>query len=148
MSIKQKTDAEANQLATGVTDPATGVPYPLANADPYLAEVGRRDARIAAVLALAANLRVDEINEAADGVAVAPGRATIGGTVVVYAGADPAVSALPDNATTNVWLDAGGVVGSGAEWPAAQHLKLAEVVMASGAITAITDRRVDAIFTS
>lgn len=148
MSIKQLSDAAANQLGLGVTDPATGVPHPNANADPWLADAGRRDGRIAKLLRVCANLSVEEIAEAADAVAVLPGRATVDGTVIDYAGADPAVQGLADNATTMVWIDSAAAIGSGAAWPSTPHLKLAEVVMTAGAITAIADRRLDAIFTA
>lgn len=160
MAVKQLTDTEANALSTGgVTDTDTGVRYPSADADPWLAPIMRTLGRLSAVAQLAANLRVDEVEGNADAVLVLPGRCTIDGTVYSFAGVDPAVDGLADNDTTYIWAEdtnPGTPTGTlqinsaidGTGWPGTNHLKLAEVTMASGEITGIVDRRLDGIFSA
>jgi len=78
---------------------------------------------------------------------VRAGRYVWGNTIKTYtqeAAVDPT-----DNDTTYVWLTASNALGSavdGTGWPAAEHLKLAEVVVDSdGVITSITDLRGQAL---
>lgn len=153
MTVKALTDQEANSLALGggVTDVATAVRHTPADADPWLAHRVRTDARMVALLAVAANLRVEQIQEADDAVAVLAGRCSIGGVSLTHEGADPAVSGLPDNATTLIWAEPDGdslAIASGAQWPPTAHLKLAEVSVVGGAIAFIADRRLDHIFSA
>lgn len=63
-----------------------------------------------------------------------------GGVIVDYAG-DTDV-AVADNSTLQLYLDAAGtLVVTAAGFPGVEHVPLAEVVTASGAITSITDKR-------
>ena len=154
MAVKQLSDSEANALSVGgVTDAETGVKFPSADADPWLAPIMRTFGRITALLELASNLRVDQVEGNADAVLVLPGRCSLAGTAYAFAGADPAVDGLADNDTTLIWAedDGGGLllINSAVDatgWPGTAHLKLAEVTLASGAITQIVDRRIDQIF--
>ena len=97
------------------------------------------------------DFRVYEIQDNADAIGVRPGRIAFANTVLVYDGADPAIDALTDNDTTYVWLynDAGtATIGSAIDatgWPAITHVKLAEVTLVDGVITAILDRRVEGL---
>lgn len=84
---------------------------------------------------------------------VAPGRFQLRGVVLAYAGGSIDLTAY-NNDTAYVWLEnsGGGVAAinkaaDGTGWPATAHIKLAEVTLASGAITTIVDRRIDQIGT-
>jgi hypothetical protein len=131
----------------GTTDATTGTIYPTANEDPWLAAYNRQLDQVNAVAVRGNDFRVYEVEDNADAIGVRPGRALFGSTVLVYAGADPAVDSLTDNDTTYIWLyNVAGTatIGSaidGTGWPAVPHRKLAEVTMASGVITSILDRR-------
>jgi hypothetical protein len=131
----------------GTTDATTGTIYPTANEDPWLAAYNRQLDQVNAVAVRGNDFRVFEVADNADAIGVRPGRIAFANTVLIYAGADPAVDSLTDNDTTYVWLyNASGTatIGSavdGTGWPAVPHVKLAEVTMASGAITSILDRR-------
>ena len=62
------------------------------------------------------------------------------GCPVAYAG-NPTY-AVPDTATTRVWLTADGTLASGAAWPSTAHVRLATVVAGATDITSITDERI------
>lgn len=84
-------------------------------------------------------------------ITITPGRATIAGTATVFDGDTKDLSTF-NNDTVLVWLEETAGVGSvdvaseAAGWPAGPHLKLAEVHLAAGTITAIVDRRFEAVF--
>lgn len=83
---------------------------------------------------------------------VMPGRARIGGVLLVYAGAAIDLAAHNDD-VAYVWLkDVGGVAtiafaNDATGWPVTDHIKLAEVTLVGGVITAILDRRVETVMT-
>lgn len=138
-------DDDSAYALLGTTDPRTGAIYPTTDdINGWGAEVLRLERLLSLATAPASELRVYATDAAADAVGVYAGRRQLGGSALVYAGADPAVSGLTDDATTCVWLysNAGtAAIGSGAGWPAVPHWRLAEVVMADGVITSIVDRR-------
>lgn len=145
MAQKQLTDAEAANLY-GTTD-ANGMPTPAVTKNNWGPDMVRSLARLSAIGF--ADLQVYETDDAADAIAVRSGRITIRGTAYTYAGADPAVSSIANNDTTYVYAYvAGGAIAIGSAldatgWPALSHVKLAEVTLAAGVITAIVDRRLD-----
>jgi hypothetical protein len=74
---------------------------------------------------------------------VRPGRYDYNGTIKTYT---PGSAIDPtDNDTTYVWLNDDNTIGSGIDgddWPATEHIKLAEIdVDSDGVITAIRDMR-------
>lgn len=143
MSEKILSDSTATALA-GTTDSTTGAVYPSVTVNNWAAVMLRWMHRLLASAGRSNQLRVYEVDGNADAVGVRAGKARIGGTDLSYAGADPAIDGLANNDTTYVWLTAAGAIGSaidGTGWPATVHLPLAEVTMASGAITAILDVR-------
>lgn len=78
------------------------------------------------------------------------GRVVVGGTLLTYAGGTKDLTAFDDD-VAYVWLedDTGATIDAAADgtgWPATAHMKLAEVTMVGGAITAIVDRRPESIF--
>ena len=93
---------------------------------------------------------VGESDSGAMYVNIRPGRITIDATNKVYAGGDVDLSAH-NNDTAYVWIYITGgaatiaFAADGTGWPSYTHIKLAEVTLASGAITSIVDRRADAI---
>ena len=143
MSEKIISDATALALS-GTTDSTTGAVYPTTTINNWAAAMYRWMHRLLAASSRANQLRVCEVDGNADAVAIKAGRVRIGGTDLTYAGADPAIDGLTNNDTTYVWLTAAGAIGSavdGTGWPATVHLPLAEVTMASGAISGIVDAR-------
>ncbi|HAI11065.1 MAG TPA: hypothetical protein DCM28_05130 [Phycisphaerales bacterium] len=146
MAEKALTNTQANALAA-TTNATTGMTYPTANEDPWMAAYNRQLDQVNAVAVRGNDLRVYEVDGNADAIGVRPGRKAFANTVLIYAGADPAVDSLTDNDTTYIWLyNASGAatIGSAIDatgWPAVPHVKLAEVTMADGVITSILDRR-------
>lgn len=97
-------------------------------------------------------LQVRQDDAAATTVRVMPGRAVIAGVPLVYAGGAIALAAY-NNDTAYLYLQNDGAgaaeiiaVADGTGWPATPHVRLASVVLASGAITSITDLRPEALF--
>ncbi|MEM6553533.1 MAG: hypothetical protein AAF750_15565 [Planctomycetota bacterium] len=144
MAIKQLTDSEAANLA-GTNDAATGVPFPALNASGWAYDYLRSLQRLLDVSP--SDLAVVEVDTAANHAGVLPGSCAFGdypgGT-----GSTPAVTTLADDDTTYIWAESDGSNGvqinsatDATGWPTTAHIKLAEVTMASGAITQITDRR-------
>ena len=144
MAEKLLTDDQANALAA-TTDATTGMTFPTANEDPWLAAYNRQLDQVNAVAVRGNDFRVYEIADNADAIGVRPGRDLFGSTVLVYAGEE--IDGLTDNDTTLVWLynNAGtATVGTAIDatgWPTIPHRKLAEVTMVSSEITQILDRR-------
>lgn len=101
-------------------------------------------------LAGAGSMQVREDDANATTVRIMAGRYRIHGTVLAYAGGAVDLAAH-NNDTAYVWAynSSGsaailfGADGSG--WPGTAHLKLAEVTLSAGAITAIVDRRLDGL---
>ncbi len=151
MTEKILTDSAAAALH-GTTDADTGVVYPSLGVLNWSGPRARADDRLIAVSLLANAFRVFEVDGDTDAIGIRAGRAVIAGVVLTYAGADPAIASLTDNDTTYVWLQdnsgsaqiSSAIDGTG--WPTTPHIKLAEVTVASGAITGIVDRRAESLF--
>lgn len=97
------------------------------------------------------HLRVVTDDASTATVRVMPGRLTLSGQVLDYPGEAVDLS-LFNNDTVYLWLeDQAGVatIGTAAEaagWPGGTHLKLAEVTLAAGSISAMLDRRIENVF--
>ncbi len=98
--------------------------------------------------------RVDLSDANDTSVFIAEGRQPVANVPLIYAGGDVDLAAHDDD-VAYVWLENSGdhetpvaAIGNANDatgWPAYPHVKLAEVTLASGAITAILDRRPEAI---
>jgi hypothetical protein len=146
MTIRELTNEEIETLV-GTRHAGTGMEYPPNGLQPYYQWLMRALHLLAEASASA--LRVAPDQDTPTAVCVAPGRATVGGSVLAYTGGTVDLAAF-NNATAYVWLhDAGGAAvtagASSAGWPATPHLKLAEVTLAGGQITSILDRRFEAM---
>jgi hypothetical protein len=143
-------DLTSQQIAelVGSTHPTTGVPYPEAGLQPYYEWL--IDALHRLSQASAGDLRVWQDADDAAAVWVASGRCSIAGQALSFAGGAIDLATY-NNATALLWLqdNAGtaqvATADSVAGWPVGDHLKLAEVQLASGAITQITDLRFETI---
>lgn len=126
---------------------ATGIEFPPAGLQPYHQWLMRTLHQLAEC-SLGA-LRVAASAEGATTVAVAPGRASIDGTVVACAGETLDLASF-NNSTALIWLGVDesdeAIVEADEDWPAGPHLKLAEVELAAGAIASVLDRRMEAVF--
>jgi len=142
---------EPDQLESLVDtrDPVTGLTYPRAGLTPY------HDWLIETLHLLAASslghLRVSRDAASATAVCIAPGRAEIGGVATAFGGATLDRASM-NNDTVLVWLaeshgiGQAGAAATAAGWPTDAHLKLAEVTLDAGRVTAIVDRRLEAVF--
>lgn len=145
MPFKPLTPEQIDALV-GTHHATTGIEFPPQGLQPYHRWLMQTLHRLAES-SLGA-LRVDRAEEGPTVVAVAPGRASIDGVAVVYAGGTLDLSTF-NNDTARVWLaenDGEAVVDADTDWPGGDHLKLAEVELSEGAIAAITDRRLEAVF--
>lgn len=129
-------DAELLDLET---DSATGVEYIPTGRNPYFLEFRRLVQRT-----LLATQRANDLRIYPDGplsVGLRPGTCSIGGTTLDVPGVTG--FALPDNSTTDLWLDAAGGLQSGPALPTdpTARLPLARAVTAAGSIAALTDLR-------
>ena len=141
--------ADALHSFVGTVHPVTGVLYPPPGMQPYWEWL------VGAVHLLsessAGQLKVWAAGDLPEGVWIAAGRATIGSKAVAYEGGTLSLAAF-NNATAHLWLaESGGdaVVEAGAAgdgWPTASHIRLAEVTLESGRVTAVLDRRWEAAF--
>ncbi|MEM8737670.1 MAG: hypothetical protein AAGG38_04230 [Planctomycetota bacterium] len=144
-------DLDAEQIAAlvGTRHGETGVEFPEAGLQPYHDWLIRTLHRLAE-RSLGA-LRVERSDTAESAVWVAAGRASLAGEAVVVEARDLDLAAF-NNSTAYVWLEAGegsGEVEAGASeagWPGGAHLKLAEVVLASGRVESVVDRRLETVF--
>lgn len=148
MAVKENTAAEIDALI-GVNHAKTGglvVPRGSQNYDTLV-----NNALLRAYDASAGFLQVFADDSAGTTARVLAGRALINGVVLVYAGGTVDLTAF-NNDTAYVWLQNNGSdvaqvssAADGTGWPAGNHIKLAEVTLASGVITAIVDRRPDTL---
>ncbi|MEM6333750.1 MAG: hypothetical protein AAF823_10475 [Planctomycetota bacterium] len=147
MSTPDLTPTQADAL-TDTRDPRTGLRYPPIGLQPYHRWLLDTLHRLAAHAA--SDYLVTPDTATPTSIHVAPGRASIGGTPLPHAGTtlelaalnnDTALVHLTDNAGSPELAASASAVG----WPATPHIKLAEVTLAAGAITAITDRRFETI---
>lgn len=143
-------DLTTQQIAAlvGTAHPVTGLAYPEAGLQPYYDWLIRSLYRLAE--ASAGDLRVWYDADEAASVWIAPGRCSIAGSVLVYAGGTLDLGTY-NNSTALIWLqdNAGtaqiGVADIAAGWPGGNHLKLAEAVLDAGEVTQITDRRFETL---
>lgn len=149
MAEKNLTDNDAQALAN-TTDSDTGVTYPEASVNNWLADRNRMDDRLLDTAKPAGACRVYEVDGNADAIGVYPGTVVFDGSLLTYAGST--IDGLTDNDTTYIWLESDGGGGlqidsavDGTGWPANSHWKLAEVTMASAVITGIVDKRTFAV---
>ena len=147
MSSHDLTSQEIAELV-GDSHPVTGVTYPEAGLQPYYEWLIRSLFRLAE--ASAGDLRVWHDADAAASVWIAPGRCSIAGQALSYAGGSIDLG-LYNNSTAMIWVqdNAGaaeiGVADIGAGWPVGDHLRLAQAQLASGEDTLITDLRFETI---
>ncbi|MEQ9460921.1 MAG: hypothetical protein RIG82_08225 [Phycisphaeraceae bacterium] len=143
MVVRELSDQEL-ELLVGQQDPATGMVYPERGLQPYyrwlmntlrlLGDAGMGDFRV-----------IPAAGES-PAVVVLAGRASVSSVVVSYAGSTLDL-AIYSNGTVYIWLresageavvEAGLAAGG---WPVGTHIKLAEVVIESGQIVSVLDRR-------
>jgi hypothetical protein len=142
MTIKELTPDQIEQRV-GTRHAGTGIEYPPSGLQPYYHWLMRTLHLLAE--SSAAALRVARDDADATTIRVLPGRASIGGVALAYAGGTVDLAAH-NNDTAYVWLedDGGATVktaGAATGWPATAHIKLAEVTLAGGEITDVLDRR-------
>lgn len=143
MAIDELSADQAEALA-GTQDATTGVTYPANGLQPYYLWLIQTLSKLAA--ASAGTLRVVKDDASATTARVMPGRASISGTALDYAGGTLDLGPY-NNDTVYVWLyddGNGGAVdtaAAGTGWPSGGHIKLAEVTVSAGAITDVLDRR-------
>ena len=128
--------------------PRTGFAYPRPGAQPYFEWLLASLELLAE--ASAGDLRVVRENGAATSVRIMPGRASIGGVKLAFDGQVLDLAAY-DEQTALLWLeDSGGASVSHTDsvtgWPAFAHIPLAEVTLAGGEITSVTDLRFETLF--
>ncbi|MGB0766423.1 MAG: hypothetical protein ACPGYV_01795 [Phycisphaeraceae bacterium] len=143
-------DLTSEQIAAlvGGRHPTVGLTYPEAGLQPYYEWLIDALHRLAE--SSAGDLRVWQDAGAAASISIAPGRCSIAGQALHYAGGTVDLG-LYNNSTALVWLQdnagaaeiATGDIGAG--WPIGDHLRLAQVQLASGAITLITDLRFETL---
>ena len=143
-------DLTSQQIAAlvGGAHPVTGVSYPEAGLQPYYEWLIGSLYRLAE--ASAGDLRVWHDAEEAASIWIAPGRCSIAGQALSYAGESIDLGVY-NNSTALVWMQdnaasaeiATADIGTG--WPVGDHLKLAEVQLDSGEVTLITDLRFETI---
>lgn len=137
------------QTLVGTRHGATGLAYPPLGLQPYYDWL-IQSLHLLAESSLAA-FRVAQDDADALSVRIAPGRCTISAAVLDFPGQTLDLGAYDDD-TALIWLDSDlGVPTVGhdtqaAGWPTGDHLKLAEVTCASGAISSILDRRLETVF--
>jgi len=147
MAIEELSAAQIEQLV-GTRDAATGMEYPASGLQPYYLWLVRTLHNLAQASAGACRVVKDDAD--ATTVRIIPGRASISGAVLDYAGGAVELGSY-NNDTAYLWLyddSNGGAIGAGGSadgWPAAAHIKLAEVTLSGGAVTSILDRRFETI---
>jgi hypothetical protein len=142
MAIEELSSADIEQRV-GTRHPRTGLEYPPSGLQPYYQWLMRALHLLAESSAGA--LRVARDDTSLTTVRVLPGRASIAGVALDYPGGTLDLAAL-NNDTAYVWLedDGGAQVKTATDatgWPSGAHIKLAEVTLSAGEITAVLDRR-------
>ena len=143
-------DLTSQQIAelVGSAHPTTGLSYPEAGLQPYYEWLIEALHRLAE--SSAADLRAWKDADAAASIWVAPGRCSIAGQALTYAGGRVDLG-IYNNSEALVWLqdNAGAAEVATADaasgWPVGDHLRLATVRLDNGAITSITDHRFETI---
>jgi hypothetical protein len=148
MAFKPLTSDEIQALV-GRTHAATGITFPQPGLTPYYDWLMRTLHLLAESSCAALRVGVEDGDPVT--VVIAPGRASISGVALAYAGGSLDLATY-NNDTALIWLfdDAGsaaiGVAPSAAGWPGGAHLKLAQVTLVGGIITGILDRRFETVF--
>ncbi|MCC7145154.1 MAG: hypothetical protein IT443_01775 [Phycisphaeraceae bacterium] len=143
MSVRFLSTGQIDALVGG-EHPTVGFEYPPSGMQPYYHWLVRTLHLLAE--ASAGGLRVAREDSGPTMIRVVEGRARIDGTIVALAGQEIDLAAY-NNSTALVWLkvaSGAGVVqtgAAGAGWPSEAHIKLAEVTLAGGEISAVLDRR-------
>ncbi|MFW6336189.1 MAG: hypothetical protein ACOC3G_03580 [Phycisphaeraceae bacterium] len=132
----------------GLRHDRTGVEYPRPGLQPYFEWLLASLELLAD--ASAGDLRVVRDDASATSVRIMPGRASIAGVKLAFDGQVIDLAAYDDQ-TALLWLenDGGAAVDftdSGGGWPSFAHIPLAEVTLAGGEITAVTDLRFETLF--
>ncbi|MFN3167520.1 MAG: hypothetical protein ACE37H_10700 [Phycisphaeraceae bacterium] len=143
-------DLSTQQIAerVGTSHPVTGLAYPEAGLQPYYDWLIRSLHRLSE--ASAGDLRVWNDADDTASIWVAPGRCTIAGVVLAFAGGSVDLGVY-NNSTALIWIEnnagsaAVGVADTSAGWPAGYHLKLAEATIAAGEVLLILDRRFETL---
>lgn len=139
---------EALQSLVGTRHATTGIEFPPVGLQPYHDWLIQTLHRLAESSAGA--LRVSRADDDAT-VHVAPGRASIDDVALQLPETTLNLAAF-NNSTALIWLadDSGSATvlaaDTGTGWPGTAHLKLAEVTLASGVVTAVLDRRFETVF--
>lgn len=147
MPTVQLTESQIQSLVD-TRHPSVDLLYPPSGLQPYYLWLINSLHRLAESSASAFQVTPDDAS--AMSIRIAPGRAAIGSSVLVYGG-ETIDLAANNNQTVYVWLhDNAGQAQvqtaiSGSDWPGSSHIKLAEVTLAAGTITAILDRRWETI---
>ena len=150
MAIRELTSQEIADLVQ-TRHGTTGFEYPANGLQPYYEWLVRSLHLLGEASAAALRVDRDDANETT--VTIAPGRAALDDVVMDYGGGTMDL-AVYNNDTAYLWLfdNAGAAtIGAGAAasgWPTSTHLKLAEVTLAAGQITAVVDRRFEAMLTA
>ena len=144
MAVKQKTSSEIDALID-VPHAKTGVL--VVERGTQLFDVPINNALLLASEASAGWLQVHADDSANTTARVMAGRAPVNGVTLIYAGGTIDLAAY-NNDVAYVWLQDNGsgsaqisAAADGTGWPSGNHVKLAEVTLASGTITSILDRR-------
>lgn len=147
MAVQMPSAAEIEGLI-GTRHPVAGIEYPHIGLQPYYQWLVSSLHLLAETSA--GGLKVSRDDASNTTVAISPGRATLNSDVLVYPGGASDLAVF-NNDTALIWLvSTGGVatIGRGAMasgWPVGPHIKLAEVVLSSGDIDEIVDRRFESI---
>ena len=147
MGIRDLTGGEIEALV-GARHGQAGFEYPPAGLQPYYDWLMRTLHHLGESAAGWLRARRDDANDTT--VRIAPGDAVIDGQRIHFEGGAIDL-AVHNNDTAYVWLavDEGeALLDAGADgdgWPAAGHVKLAEVTLADGAVVSIVDRRPAAV---
>ena len=148
MAIKELSGDDVSSLV-GTRHSITGIEYPPNGLQPYYLWI-TRTLHLLAESSLG-HFRVSESDDADTHIHIAPGKATISGTILNYVGETVDLTSY-NNDVAHVWLrdNAGApAINTGpdsAGWPAYPHIKLAEVTLIAGRIVQITDRRLETVF--
>jgi len=147
MAAKDRTTAQVNALEN-TRDSLTGLIYTQRGTNPSYEAMVNWIWHLSQASFHAGLVKLDDANDTT--IRIMPGRFTINGTALSYAGEAIDLSAY-NNDTAYVWAyDSASTLTIGygtdaAGWPTVNHVKLAEVVLSGGAITSITDRRAEHI---
>ncbi len=148
MPIQELTPDQIDSLV-GTRHPETGIEYPPNGLQPYYHWLIRA-LHLLAESSLGA-LRVAEVDSSDTAIQIAPGRVSISGVVLDFAGQVSELAAFNnDTAYISIFNNAGSpgisISADASGWPVGSHIKLAEVTITAGVISNILDRRMETVF--